>query len=128
MSVIERISSGGPWEEPIGYSRAVRAGDRVLVSGCTATVGGAVVHVGDAYGQASEAIAIALDALAKAGARPEQVVRTRMFVVNRSDTDAVGRAHGDAFTDVRPAATMVLVAGLIHPDHLVEIEMEAYVG
>ncbi|HEY2795852.1 MAG TPA: RidA family protein [Micromonosporaceae bacterium] len=126
--MIERYGSGGPWEAMFGYSRVVVAGDRVLTAGCTSTVDGVVTHVGDAGAQTLEAIRIGLDALAKAGAGVADVVRTRMYVVNRADTDAVGRAHGDVFGDVRPAATMVLVAGLLHPDHLVEIELEAYLS
>jgi enamine deaminase RidA (YjgF/YER057c/UK114 family) len=126
--MIARISSGGPWEATIGYSRAVVAGGFVLVSGCTATVDGQVTHVGDAGGQLIEALGIALDALAIAGASVDQVVRTRMYVVNPADADAVGAAHGRIFSGVRPAATMVFVAGLIHPDHLIEVEVEAYIG
>jgi enamine deaminase RidA (YjgF/YER057c/UK114 family) len=126
--MISKISSGGPWEATIGYSRAVAAGGWILVSGCTSTVNGTVTHVGDAGGQLSEAVGIALDAIAKAGASVDQVVRTRMYVVNAADADAVGAAHGRIFGDVRPAATMVIVAGLIHPDHLVEVEVEAYLG
>lgn len=124
--MITRISSGGPWEAKIGYSRAVVAGGFVLVSGCTSTVDGAVTNVGDAGGQLRTALGIALDALAQAGATVDQVVRTRMYVVNPADADAVGAAHGQIFSEVRPAATMVFVAGLIHPDHLVEVEVEAY--
>ncbi len=126
--MITRISSGGPWEAKIGYSRAVVAGGFVLVSGCTSTVDGVVTNVGDAGGQLLTALGIALDALAQAGARADQVVRTRMYVVNPADADAVGAAHGQIFSEVRPAATMVFVAGLIHPDHLVEVEVEAYLG
>ena len=117
----------GPWEDRYGYSRVVTAGPFVLTAGCTSTVDGAVAHVGDAGGQAREAFRIALDALARAGAGVGNVVRTRMYVVRPADADAVGLAHGELFGTVRPAATMVFVAGLIHPDHLVEVEVEAYV-
>jgi enamine deaminase RidA (YjgF/YER057c/UK114 family) len=116
----------GPWEDRFGYSRVVSAGPFVLTAGCTSTVDGVVTHTGDAGGQAREAFRIALDALAQAGARVGDVVRTRMYVVRREDGDAVGLAHGAVFGSVRPAATMVFVAGLLHPDHLVEVEVEAY--
>ena len=127
MTGVARYGSGGPWEESIGYSRVVAAGPFVLSAGCTSTVDGRVAHVGDAAGQAREAFRIALDGLARAGAHREHVVRTRMYVVRRADTDVVGGVHGELFADVRPVATMVLVSGLYHPDHLVEVEVEAYV-
>jgi enamine deaminase RidA (YjgF/YER057c/UK114 family) len=123
--MISRFGSGGPWEETYGYSRAVRAGDRVVTAGCTATVDGEVVHAGDPYAQTLTAFRIALDALAEAGAKPEQVIRTRMYVVDPEHADAAGRAHGEVFRDIRPAATLVVVARLLHPDHLVEVEVEA---
>jgi enamine deaminase RidA (YjgF/YER057c/UK114 family) len=122
---IERRGSGGVWEDRYGYSRVVVAGGRAFTAGCTATVDGVVTHVGDAYGQTVEAFGIALAALAGVGVQPPDVVRTRMFVVDGADADAVGRAHGVVFAAVRPAATMVMVARLIHPDHLVEVEVEA---
>ena len=125
---ITRFGSGGPWEDAYGYSRVVLAGDRAVTAGCTSTVDGEVVHVDDPAGQTRTALKIALDALEQAGVAKDQVVRTRMYVVNREDADAVGRAHGEVFGDVKPAATMIFVAGLIHPDHLVEIEVEAYLG
>jgi enamine deaminase RidA (YjgF/YER057c/UK114 family) len=123
---VRRIGSGGPWEATIGYSRVVAAGPWLMTSGCTSTVNGVVTNVGDAGAQASVAITIALQALAIAGASVDDVVRTRMYIVERADADAVGRAHSDVFAKVLPAATMVVVAGLMHPDHLVEVEMEAY--
>jgi enamine deaminase RidA (YjgF/YER057c/UK114 family) len=123
--MIARFGSGGPWEETYGYSRVVKAGDRVVTAGCTATVDGAVVHVGDPYAQTLTAFRIALDALALAEVKPHQVVRTRMYVVGREHADAAGRAHGEVFADVRPAATLVIVAGLLHPDMLIEVEAEA---
>jgi enamine deaminase RidA (YjgF/YER057c/UK114 family) len=116
----------GPWEDKFGYSRVVTAGPFALTAGCTSTVDGQVAHVGDAAGQAREAFRIALDALATVGAGVHDVVRTRMYVVRHEDGEAVGRAHGEIFGAVRPAATMVFVAGLVHPDHLVEVEVEAY--
>ena len=122
---IERFASGGPYEQIYGYSRAVRAGDRVVTAGCTATVGGVVIGVGDAYAQTVTAFGIALDALARAGASITDVVRTRMYVAGAAHADAAGRAHGEVFGSVRPAATLVIVAGLVHPDMLVEVEAEA---
>lgn len=124
--MIRRISSGGPWEDTIGYSRAVVAGPWVLVSGCTATVDGEVGPVGDAHGQARVALGIALDALAQAGASASDVVRTRMYVRDIADAEAVGRAHQEFFGTVRPAASMVEVSGFIDPRMLVEIEVDAY--
>ncbi|SEF52619.1 Enamine deaminase RidA, house cleaning of reactive enamine intermediates, YjgF/YER057c/UK114 family [Thermomonospora echinospora] len=126
--MIERISSGGPWEESIGYSRAVLAGDLALVSGCTATVDGEVVHEGDPYEQARTAIRIALGALERLGLSAKDVVRTRMYITRAGDAAEVGRAHGEFFADVRPAASMLVVAGLIDSRMLVEIEMDAYRG
>ncbi len=122
----ERHGSGGPWEEIFGYSRVVKAGPHVFVAGCTSTVDGAVVHIGDAAEQTRQSFQIAFAALAKVGATVEHVVRTRMYVVNRSDADAVGRVHGELFAGVKPASTMIMVASLIDPDHLVEVEVEAY--
>jgi enamine deaminase RidA (YjgF/YER057c/UK114 family) len=91
-------------------------------------VDGTVTHVGDAGGQAREALGVALAALKQAGGGVEDVVRTRMYVVDPADADAVGRVHGEVFAAARPAATMLFVAGLLHPDHLVEIEVEAYLS
>ncbi len=124
--MIGRFGSGGPWEQAYGYSRVVRAGDLLLSAGCTATVDGVVVGAGDPATQARTAFGIALDALAAAGATPGDVVRTRMYVTDAAHADAVGRVHGELFGDVRPVATLVVVAGLLHPDHLVEVEVEAY--
>ena len=126
--MIDRFPSGGPWEQTYGYSRAVRAGDRIVTAGCTATVDGAVVHPGDAYAQTGVAFGVALTALRDAGGDLGQVVRTRMYVTDRAHADAVGRAHGDIFGAVRPAATMVIVAGLLDPAMLVEVELEAFLG
>ncbi|MBC6463443.1 RidA family protein [Actinomadura sp. HBU206391] len=124
--MISRIGSGGPWEDVVGYSRAVVAGPWILVSGCTAVVDGELRHVDDAYGQARTAFEIALKAIAKAGGSPPHVVRTRMYLRNLADAEAVGRAHAELFLDVRPAASMIGVAGFIDPRMLVEIEVEAY--
>jgi len=125
---IERFGSGGPWEQAFGYSRAVRAGDLLVTAGCTATVDGVVVGISDPRAQTLTAFRIALDALAEAGATVADVIRTRMYVVDEGHADAVGRAHGELFGTVRPAATLVVVAGLLHPDHLVEVEAEAYLA
>ena len=126
--MIERFGSGGPWEQAYGYSRVVRAGDVLLTAGCTATVDGVITGVGDAHAQTLTAFRIALDALAAAGATIDDLIRTRMYVVPAADADAVGRAHGELFGAVRPVSTLVVVAGLVHPDQLVEVEAEAYVG
>jgi enamine deaminase RidA (YjgF/YER057c/UK114 family) len=126
---VRRLGSGGPYEDVIGYSRAVvvPAGTRVLLAGCTATVDGVVQHPGDAYRQALVALDVAEAALRAAGTDLAHVVRTRMYVVGREHCDGVGRAHGERLAAARPAATMVLVAGLIDPAMLVEVEVEAIV-
>jgi enamine deaminase RidA (YjgF/YER057c/UK114 family) len=123
------ISSGAPWEPVVGYSRAVVAGDRIFVAGTTATDGsGAVVGIGDPYAQAKQAIANIAAALAQAGSSLADVVRTRIFVVDIAQWEAVGRAHGEAFGTIRPACTMVEVSKLIAPELLVEIEADAVLG
>jgi len=123
----QNVSSGGPWEGPVGYSRAVRVGRHVYVAGTTAVVDGELVGRGDAYAQAAQALRTIEIALAKAGARMQDVVRTRMFVTDISRWKEFGRAHGEFFANVRPAATMVQVSALIDPDMLVEIEAEAII-
>ncbi|MER6594138.1 RidA family protein [Micromonospora purpureochromogenes] len=125
---VTRLGSGGPWEAVYGYARVVRAGDLAWTAGCTSTVDGRVTHVGDAAAQTAQALRIGLDALAEVGAEPGDVVRTRMYVTDRSYADEVGRAHNAVFGSVRPAATMVVVAGLLDPDQLVEVELEAWLG
>jgi enamine deaminase RidA (YjgF/YER057c/UK114 family) len=121
------VSSGGPWEASIGYSRAVRVGPHVWVSGSTAMTPQGLVGAGDAYAQTVQAIRTIETALRQAGSSLQHVVRTRMFVTDIRNGDDVGRAHGEFFGSVRPAATMVEVARLIDPGMLVEIEAEAYV-
>ncbi len=123
---IERWGSGGPWEGVVGYSRVVRSGDDVHVAGTTATVEGNVVGVGDAGEQTRVILRIIGEALAKAGATFDQVVRSRIFILDINDWEAVGKAHGEVFADIRPVSTMVEVSRLIDPDHLVEIEVDAY--
>jgi enamine deaminase RidA (YjgF/YER057c/UK114 family) len=121
------VSSGSPFEPQVGFSRAVRVGDRVLVSG-TAPVWPDGSCDPDAEAQAKRCLEIIVEALREAGTGPEHVVRTRMYLVDAADQDAVGRAHHAVFADVRPAATMIVVAGLLDPRWKVEIEAEAVVG
>jgi enamine deaminase RidA (YjgF/YER057c/UK114 family) len=129
VTAIERFGSGAPWESPFGYSRAVRCGDFVLVAGTTAVdEDGVVLAPGDAGGQVHAVLDLVERALAQAGARLEQVVRTRMFVTDISRAGEIGRAHGERFGAASPVTTMVQVAALIDPRMLVEIEAVAYVG
>jgi enamine deaminase RidA (YjgF/YER057c/UK114 family) len=119
-----RVASGSPFEPLIGFSRALRVGERVLVAG-TAPIWPDGTCDPDAEAQAARCLEIILGALAEVGAGPEHVVRTRMFLVDAADWEAVGRAHGAVFAKVRPAASMVVVAGLLDPRWRVEIEAEA---
>lgn len=124
----QNIRGTSPWEDAVGYSRAVRVGQHVSVAGTTATVGGQVVHLGDAAGQTRVILEIVRLSLEQAGASLGDVVRTRIYLTDISRWEEVGRVHGEVFGAIRPAASMVQVAALIDPQHLVEIEVDAVIG
>ncbi|MFR9675122.1 RidA family protein [Streptomyces sp. TR06-5] len=122
---VERVQTDSPWEDSIGFARAVAAGDRVLVSGTMPLVGGVLQGEGDPYEQAKAAFGNALAALAEFDLGPEAVLRTRMYLTHARDVDDVGRAHREVFGAVRPAATLVVVSGFVDSRVLVEVEVEA---
>jgi enamine deaminase RidA (YjgF/YER057c/UK114 family) len=129
MAAIERHGSGGAWEASVGYSRVIRAGGLVLVAGTTATTAdGAIAGVGDTYEQMRQTLENIESALARVGATLSDVVRTRVYLTAEASFDGFARAHGEAFGEIRPVNTTVVVAALADPRILVEVDVDAYVG
>ena len=126
MAADQLISSGGPWESVIGYSRAVKAGPYVHVSGTTATLDGELQHKGDANGQAKVAFSIIEKALSQVNYSLDDVVRVRIYLKDEADMDSVGKANGELFSEIRPALTILAGVKFINPEMLVEIEVDAY--
>jgi enamine deaminase RidA (YjgF/YER057c/UK114 family) len=128
VSELRRVATGAPWEDVFGYSRAVELpSGLVLVSGCTSIVDGEIAG-GGPYDQTLNAFSVAFAALGQLGLGREDVVRTRMYITHARDVDDVGRAHKELFDAVRPAASMLIVAGLVDPSLVVEVEVEAFRG
>jgi enamine deaminase RidA (YjgF/YER057c/UK114 family) len=127
MAGVERHTSGGAWEDTVGYCRVIRAGDLVVVAGTTATTpDGAIAGVGDTYAQVRQTLENVEAALARVGGTLADVVRTKVFLVPEASFDGFARAHGEAFREIRPVNTTVIVAALADPRMLVEIEVDAY--
>ena len=128
MAEVERHGSGGPYEERVGYSRVIRAGDLVLVAGTTALMpDGVIAGIGDPYMQAQQTIENIASALARVGGTLADVIRTRVFLIDTGHFEGFARAHGEAFGAIRPVNTTVIVAALADPRMLIEIEVDAYV-
>jgi enamine deaminase RidA (YjgF/YER057c/UK114 family) len=128
VSDVRRVRTGAPWEDALGYSRAVELPNGlVLVSGCTSVIDGAIV-AGDPHEQAVNSFNVALQALEQLGLGRDDVVRTRMYITHARDVEEVGRAHKELFDAVRPAASMIIVSGLVDPRLVVEVEVEAFRG
>jgi enamine deaminase RidA (YjgF/YER057c/UK114 family) len=128
MAEVERHGSGGPYEERVGYSRVIRAGDLVVVAGTTALMpDGVIAGIGDPYLQARQTIENISSALARVGGTLADVIRTRVFLIDTGHFDGFARAHGEAFRDIRPVNTTVVVAELADPRMLIEIEVDAWV-
>ncbi|MDA8693354.1 RidA family protein [Saprospiraceae bacterium] len=126
MDVRKHYSSGATWEDIVGYSRAIKIGNVIEISGTTSVRDGQVLHIGDPYLQAKEIINIAKDVIVQAGGTLSDVVRTRIYVTDINNWEAIGKAHGEFFRDIKPATTLVEVSRLIDADMLVEIEFTAY--
>lgn len=124
----QRTQSGSPYEESIGFSRAIRVGDRILVSGTAPVEADGSSTPGDAEAQTERCLDIIVGAIRQLGGQRTDIVRTRIFITDPADAEAVGRAHGRRFADVRPAATMVVVSALLRPEWRVEIEAEALIA
>ena len=128
MSDLRRVTTGAPWEDTFGYSRAVELPNGlVLVSGCTSVVDGQIV-AGDPYEQTVNSFNVAFAALKELGLGRDDVVRTRLYITHARDVDEVGRAHKELFDTVRPAASMIIVSGFVDPSLVVEVEVEAFRG
>ena len=128
MSDRQVVPADSPWAPVVGYSRAVRVGNQIHVSGTAAVMPDGAPPPPDAYGQARRCLDIIVAALAELGARPEDVVRTRVYVTSADDWEEIGRAHGEVFGDIRPASAMLVITGLLDPRFLVEIEADAIIA